>query len=77
MSEKKLCRGTVKSTGKPCTARRCDINGFCGNHYKQSVEYAKAHPWTVIWQKDEYGRETCIKVDRIIPGYSHTSESFR
>lgn len=46
------CRGVVRSTNKPCKNPARDINGFCQKHTKQSNEYQKTHPWTIISTKE-------------------------
>lgn len=70
-----LCMGIVNSTGTQCKSKAQDINGFCGRHYKQSIEYAKTHKWSAILVKTN-GGETLVKVSGIIPGAFTTSEHF-
>ena len=75
MAANKICLGFVERTGKPCTSKQKDINGFCHNHVKQSIEYAKTHHWSLIVIKDG-NRETYVKVEGIVPGAFRTSAQF-
>jgi Family of unknown function (DUF5763) len=72
MSNMKQCLGVVQTTGQRCTAGAKDINGFCHKHHKQSVEYARTHPWSVLVVKNR-NRETYVKVDGLVSGAFCTS----
>lgn len=73
------CRGINKSSGAPCSSKPRDINGFCGKHYLQSVEYANKpeNQWSLISTKNERGVEVLTKVQGLIPGAYSTSNSFK
>jgi hypothetical protein len=70
--DKHICKGTILSTGKLCTSKAKDINGFCHKHIKQSQEYDENNPWSVIL-KSEGSTHYYVKVKGIVEGAFMTS----